>query len=209
MQPTASSLAKRQYVMRPEGFSRLPALGENAPRAVSPTTLQQMTHSGVSPTPSKIFSKPLTADAFSSPTRPLQPSGAQNQNMTSLSSAANAMMGGKASAAAHTGKKSKVPVATHKPRVSRSRVLAKLGEKRAQDKDADSGNQANRTRSSLGALKSPRSAAAVELGMSAKKLKVRQSELYAARRVGRPLSGLPQAVKAERKTMEGQVRVGA
>lgn len=213
LQPTASSMAKRQYSSRPEFAGRplppLPALGENPPRVMSPTNIPQRVNSATSPLLGKVFSKPVSRDTFSSPPGPLQPSAAQN--VTSLGSAANVMLDN-----AGTPKpKSKVPVPVQKPRVSRSRVIAKLGQQRAAAAATTGSHVAtvpgpttSRARSSFGTParrslgKNQRGAGGGELVMNAKK-KVRQSEYYAARRRSRAAggsTGIP--MKAARKTLD-------
>ncbi|KAI0073621.1 hypothetical protein K474DRAFT_1774616 [Panus rudis PR-1116 ss-1] len=181
MAPTASSLAKAQANMRSPPNSR----SSDAAR------LRQITNSpaGVkSPRPTKIFSQPLTTDMFKSPTSAPTPS-----RDVSLAQAAKTMMGNNVPTS--TSNASVVPpkpkaLAARRPRISRTKVIAKLGAQRA----AASGSAAvskdiggGRTRSSVGAarrsmgvVKNNRASVGNEVVMSAKK-RARQSE-YARRR---------------------------
>lgn len=189
--PTASSLAKMKAAVHP-GTS-------NTTTTTSPRTLQSILNTPLkSPRPTKIFSRPL-GDLGSPTTMPTP-----NKN-NSLGAVANALMG--------TTKPALPPkpqsLAARRPRVSRTRVIAKLGAQRAAAaasssqtssapsvlKSPTSGRKRDsaggRTRSSMGS--SRRSLGVVKNGgtrvpsggevmMSAKK-KARQSE-YMRRRSG-------------------------
>ncbi|KAK7682765.1 hypothetical protein QCA50_014148 [Cerrena zonata] len=190
--PTASSLAKMKSAVHP-GTS-------NTTSTTSPRTLQSILNTPLkSPRPTKIFSRPL-GDLGSPTTMPTP-----NKD-NSLGAAASALMGGTAKPALPPKPQS---LAARRPRVSRTRVIAKLGAQRAaaaasssQTSSAPSvlksptssrkrDSAGGRTRSSMGS--SRRSLGVVKNGgtrvpsggevmMSAKK-KARQSE-YMRRRSG-------------------------
>ncbi|KAI0703042.1 hypothetical protein BC835DRAFT_1080240 [Cytidiella melzeri] len=175
MQPTASFLAKQQQ------NKPLPSVGEHPSRVLSPTNLRQITNSPRSPT-SKIFSKPVTAQTFGG-SSPVSPSA--DQNVASLGGAAASMLANTTSAKPTQ----RVPLAARKPRVSRSRVTAKLQQQRdAAGTTSTSGplTAATRARSStgatprrsLGAMKNQR----ISAGGEALKMKARQSEFARRRR---------------------------
>ncbi|CAL1710051.1 unnamed protein product [Somion occarium] len=203
MAPTASSLAKMR--------------GSNAATSInaasSPRTLQSILNTPQkSPKPTKIFSKPLPAD-FGSPTSP--PTPAHN---TSLAAAATTIMNNATAGSNRPGVPPKPPsLAGRRPRISRSRVIAKLGAQRAatsgsSGSTAEIGGPRNRSsmgaaRRSLGVVKNNRTASGGDVVMSAKK-KARQSE-YARRRShvkaarassGRPSLGGPSLSKSPLKT---------
>ncbi|TFY51981.1 hypothetical protein EVJ58_g10270 [Rhodofomes roseus] len=135
-----------------------------------------------SPRPAKIFTQPLTADTFRSPTSQNSP-----VHHTSLAAAATAL-----------ASPSRIPTAVppkpkgliaKKPRISRTRVIAKLGSQRdgTQPAAPSALAPAPRMRSSMGARKSlggvktGRASAGGEAAKLAAKKRARQSE-YARRR---------------------------
>ncbi|KAI0342468.1 hypothetical protein BDW22DRAFT_1357819 [Trametopsis cervina] len=186
MQPTASSLAK-QSLVRPDSTSKpLPVAGEGSSRVFSPTTLRPITNGPLSPASptSKIFTRPLTADTFTKPQ-----SVVPKQRITSLGAAAASMLENNPPIRPRTN----APLAARKPRVSRSRVIAKLNQQRAAAGNAGPATSAIarpvaiRSRSSIGAtprrslgvMKNQRTSA----GGEALKKRNRQSEF--ARRKSR------------------------
>ncbi|THH27273.1 hypothetical protein EUX98_g6915 [Antrodiella citrinella] len=198
MAPTASSLAKRQSAIR---YSSMTA------RSPSGSTLQQITNSPQSPpgSPSgKIFSTPFTG--FGSPTS--IPHAIQKSSFTSagtaLFGADGAGAGLSGGAAVTVPPKPRAPIG-RKPRISRSRVIAKLGAQRAAGNTGGgltpagaTPNAKSRTRSSMGAGVARRSMGGVKAAgarnsaggdlMAGAKKRVRQSEI-AARRKSRMTAG--------------------
>ncbi|KAI0050344.1 hypothetical protein FA95DRAFT_1555856 [Auriscalpium vulgare] len=154
--PTASSLAKT----RASAAAQNRASGSIASRAASPkasgSALDQITNSpprAPAPrkdTPGKIFSKPLSAagspSLIPSPVRPTSLAGAAS-TLAGVGSPRNPV-----ASAAPPSKPKLLP--TRKPRISRSRVIAKLGAKRAaaagESDSAGVSAIAPRTRSSVG-----------------------------------------------------------
>ncbi|PSR75726.1 hypothetical protein PHLCEN_2v9017 [Hermanssonia centrifuga] len=232
MAPTASSIArstKRQSAMtvlpvvaEQQQQQTRRAGGRLGPSSSSsPVTLMQITNrkasSPSSPRPTKIFSKPLTS--FASPTT----TTTMLNEHASLSAAASTLLSCKVpSTAIHvpgTAETTTVAVSpppsaaalapkprsliARKPRISRSRVIAKLGAQRAASATAapaaavgrPSGGlaaPAGRTRSSMGA--GPRRSLGVKAGgrnggevvmMMGVRKRARQSEYYARRRSGK------------------------
>ncbi|GBE89893.1 hypothetical protein SCP_1702190 [Sparassis crispa] len=193
--PTASSLAK----MRPAAgrASGLPAVAEQRPRTniaprksmVSKAALDLIVNNPEPPrtVPGTIFSQPLTSPS-------LIPTPARNPSLTF---AATAMMGSPSSIPkAAVPPKPKTLIA-RKPRISRSRVIAKLGAQRAATQSSATATSATassgRVRSSMGARRSfgavkagGGSTAGADLLRSAKK-RARQSEYV--RRKSRATAG--------------------
>jgi hypothetical protein len=180
MQPTASSMARQQC--KP---------GESSSRVLSPTTLRQITNSPCSPTstqlqPPKVFTKALTTQTFGS--SPVKAGSSQNV-LPSLAGAATSMLENASSP------KKTLPVPAQKPRVSRSKVSAKLGHQRivsvSSVSSVVSSNASPRVRSSAGATPKRSLAPMKNQRMSANsealKKRARQSEL--ARRKSRVIVG--------------------
>ncbi|KAH8102121.1 hypothetical protein BXZ70DRAFT_1063578 [Cristinia sonorae] len=188
--PTASSLAKRQSIIR-----NLP------PPPRSPSTLQQITNSPQSPrqnpTPGKIFTTPLTG--FGSPTS--IPTPVQKPSFTAAGTSLFNAGAGAGPSSSHANAPNPIPpkpktLIARKPRISRSRVIAKLGAQRAQATDAgstpgkpSSSSSKARTRSSMGTAAARRSFGGVKAGrmsagadLIAAKKRVRQSEIAARRK---------------------------
>ncbi|KAI0942846.1 hypothetical protein AcV7_002144 [Taiwanofungus camphoratus] len=195
MAPTASSLAKTQSAVRPSGgrSSGLPVVTEN-PRVaragktptkipiVSKTALGAITNSPQSPRPGKIFNQPLTVSTFSSPTS--VPTPKQNPSFTA---AATTMLGTPSGIPKLSVPPKPKALIARKPRISRSRVIAKLGAQRAATQSsASASGPSTRIRSSMGSRKSfggvkaGRSSAGADAMRSAVKKRARQSE-YARR----------------------------
>ncbi|KAF7790667.1 hypothetical protein EIP86_001623 [Pleurotus ostreatoroseus] len=127
--PTASSLAKRQGVIFPG--DRTTHLAPK--RFVSPSSLQPITNSisprsTVSPRPTKIFSKPL--DGFGSPP-PEGPQSLGGAASTLLARATENALPQTRPRTTSASSDAKSATLTRKPRISRSRVIAKLGAQRA------------------------------------------------------------------------------
>ncbi|KZT63527.1 hypothetical protein DAEQUDRAFT_733719 [Daedalea quercina L-15889] len=194
--PTASSLAR--MVAKPESGTAgrqtaLPSVAEQpvnrpAKKSVASATkaaLNAVTNSPRSPRsprPTKIFAQPLTADTFSSPVSQSSP-----VHHTSLGAAATVL-----------SSPSRIPTAVpprpkgliaKKPRISRTRVIAKIGAQRESTQPAGPSAlaPAPRVRSSVGARKSlggvktGHASAGGEAAKLAAKKRARQSE-YARRR---------------------------
>ncbi|RPD61791.1 hypothetical protein L226DRAFT_612224 [Lentinus tigrinus ALCF2SS1-7] len=206
--PTASSLAKTNAAARPSASGRtsgLPAVAEaQKPKRASITqaassskaTIAAAT-SPLSPRPTRIFSQPLTN--FSSPAQ--SSSAATPVHHPSLTAAASSIMGttDAASSPSKIPRPAVIPpkpkqLVVRKPRVSRSRVIAKLGAQRAAAAQGSSLSPGGgRTRSSVGArrsfggVKSGRASGGSEVMRSAMiKKRARQSEYM--RRRSRPAS---------------------
>ncbi|OJT12216.1 hypothetical protein TRAPUB_11239 [Trametes pubescens] len=186
--PTASSLAKVNTAMRPSVSGRtsgLPSVLEkqsSIPRASkSPIGGRRM--SPMSPSSERIFSQPLTN--FGSPGSPASPA-----YHPSLGAAASALFSN-----VEDSSPSKIPrpavlppkpkaLVARKPRISRSRVIAKVGAQRAAAAAAQgsASSPTGRTRSSFGArksfggVKSGRASAGAEVMRGAAKKRARQSE---------------------------------
>ncbi|KAI0059981.1 hypothetical protein BV25DRAFT_1828401, partial [Artomyces pyxidatus] len=197
--PTASSLAKTRTSLpsqaKASGSLIARAAAPKSPAASGHSALDQITNSPRAPasrkeSPGKIFSKPLSAASspslIPSPVRP-----------TSLTAAASTIAGlGSPTPSKPPSAIAAKPkgLAARKPRISRSRVIAKLGAQRAAAAAASSSvnprvsESTGRTRSSIGAAAARRSYGGVKSGkargsdvlMSAKK-RARQSE-YMRRR---------------------------
>ncbi|TCD63195.1 hypothetical protein EIP91_005862 [Steccherinum ochraceum] len=193
MAPTASSLAKRQSAIR------------QMPR--SPSTLQQITNSPQSPrqTPGKIFSTSL--EGMGSPKAGSTPK-------PTFATMGVALMSPTGTAAATPSMGGPIPpkpksLVGRKPRISRSRVIAKLGAQRAASSNNNAlspastvmaGHTPNRAakrtrpRSSMGAATARRSLGGAGIrnshggGGDLLRKKVRQSEI-AARRKSRVAAG--------------------
>ncbi|OSX56854.1 hypothetical protein POSPLADRAFT_1076508 [Postia placenta MAD-698-R-SB12] len=205
MAPTASSMAKRQSTVRAgaETSGRPPGLSAVAEQTARPapapsrrpsgnarspkkTTLGIITNSPRSPRLIKIFDKPLTTTTFSSPSSPTSPPA----HKPSLSAAVNAIMGTPSRIPRLAVPPKPKALVARKPRVSRSRVIAKMGAQRApgQPALATTVAPAARTRSSmggrksLGGVKGGRQSAGAEVIKSAVKKRARQSECAARRR---------------------------
>ncbi|KAH9947784.1 hypothetical protein B0H21DRAFT_737235 [Amylocystis lapponica] len=193
--PTASSLAKAQTSARsPPGNTTGRALGlpvvaehKTVPRMMSASkaALDTITNSPKTPRLGRIFSQPLTA-GFSSPASPKQ--------TTSLTAAATTLLGTPSGIPKAVPPKPTTLIA-RKPRISRSRVIAKLGAQRAVSQSSGIAlKPAIRTRSSMGARKSfgvkaSRTSAGADVLRSAVKKRARQSE-YARRRSHAPPAGV-------------------
>ncbi|KAI0634370.1 hypothetical protein C8Q77DRAFT_1111388 [Trametes polyzona] len=192
--PTASSLAKANSAVRPSTSGRtsgLPAVSENQKRASAIPGPSKSPHaSRMSPTspPGRIFSQPLT-NLGSSPGTASSPA-----HHPSLGAAASTLFGN-----VEGSSPSKIPrpavlppkpkaLIARKPRISRSRVIAKVGAQRAAAVQGPSASSPNaRTRSSFGArrsfggVKTGRASAGAEVMRNAAKKRARQSE-YARRK---------------------------
>ncbi|KAI0708590.1 hypothetical protein C8Q76DRAFT_799836 [Earliella scabrosa] len=205
--PTASSLAKAAAV-KPSMSGRtsgLPSVAEAQkpkrasiiqPRASSSKATIARATSPMSPPPTRIFSQPLT-NLLS----PASSSGTSPAPHASLTAAATSIMGTAAVDAASSPSKIPRPavlppkpkqLVARKPRISRSRVIAKLGAQRAAvaqgsglgSPGARSGVGGGRTRSSmgmgarrsLGGIKAGRASTGSEISSAALKKRVRQSE---------------------------------
>ncbi|KAL1948050.1 hypothetical protein VTO73DRAFT_12125 [Trametes versicolor] len=184
--PTASSLAKVNAAMRPSVSGRtsgLPPVSEkqsSIPRASkSPIAGRRM--SPISPPSKSIFSQPL--DGFGSPGAPSSPA-----YHPSLGAAASTLFSN-----IEDSSPSKIPrpavlppkpkaLVARKPRISRSRVIAKVGAQRAAAAQGSASSPTGRTRSSFGArksfggVKSGRASAGAEGMRGAAKKRARQSE---------------------------------
>ncbi|EIW51952.1 uncharacterized protein TRAVEDRAFT_40763 [Trametes versicolor FP-101664 SS1] len=184
--PTASSLAKVNAAMRPSVSGRtsgLPSVSEkqsSIPRASkSPIAGRRM--SPISPPSKSIFSQPL--DGFGSPGAPSSPA-----YHPSLGAAASTLFSN-----IEDSSPSKIPrpavlppkpkaLVARKPRISRSRVIAKVGAQRAAAAQGSASSPTGRTRSSFGArksfggVKSGRASAGAEGMRGAAKKRARQSE---------------------------------
>ncbi|KAI0363984.1 hypothetical protein BV20DRAFT_975033 [Pilatotrama ljubarskyi] len=188
--PTASSLAKANAAVKPSMSGRssgLPSVAETQKRPTgipapskSPTNVASSRFSPMSPPPTRIFSQPLTN--FGSPTSTGSPA-----HHPSLDAAASTLFTNaddtspsKIPRPAVIPPKPKVLVA-RKPRISRSRVLAKVGAQRAAAAQGSAASPNARTRSSFGArrsfggVKSGRASTGSEIREAAKK-RARQSE---------------------------------
>ncbi|KAH9851037.1 hypothetical protein C2E23DRAFT_255652 [Lenzites betulinus] len=184
--PTASSLAKMNTA-RPSASGRtsgLPAVSENEKRTTGiPGLFKSPMSSRTSPLspPGRIFSQPLTN--FGSPR-----SNASPAPHPSLGAAATTLFG-----AVEDSSPSKIPrpavlppkpktLVARKPRISRSRVIAKVGAQRAAAAQASASSPNARTRSSFGArrsfggVKSGRASGGAEVMRNAAKKRARQSE---------------------------------
>ncbi|KAH9903305.1 hypothetical protein C8Q73DRAFT_46900 [Cubamyces lactineus] len=186
--PTASSLAKTNSAVkpstsgRPSGLSSLPENQKRASAMPGPSKIPAGSRiPSISPPPSRIFSQPLTN--FGSPA-----SNASPAQLPSLGAAATALF-----ANADDSSPSKIPrpavippkpkaLVARKPRISRSRVIAKLGAQRAAAAQGPPTSPNTRTRSSFGArrsfggVKSGRASGGPEIMRNAAKKRARQSE---------------------------------
>ncbi|KAI0672212.1 hypothetical protein C8Q78DRAFT_971235 [Trametes maxima] len=189
--PTASSLAKVNAAARPSASGRssgLPSVSENNKR---PTAIPgpskspaNVTSSRMSPMSlGRIFSQPLTN--FGSPAS----STASPTHHPSLGAVASTLL-----ANADDSSPSKIPrpavippkpkaLIARKPRISRSRVIAKVGAQRAAAAQGSASSPNARTRSSFGARRSfggvksaGRVSAGAEIMRGAAKKRARQSE---------------------------------
>ncbi|CCM05493.1 uncharacterized protein FIBRA_07714 [Fibroporia radiculosa] len=215
MAPTASSLAKTTNGVKPAGtagrLSALPVVAEQPTKlvkskrySVMPSTatkgaLDPTANSLRSPPPSRIFADPLTTTTFSSPSSLPTPARLK----PSLDAVATAIMGTSSGIPKLAVPPKPKALIARKPRISRSRVIAKLGAQRATGQPtplAPSVVPASRTRSSMGARKSlggvrgGRSSTGGEAVKTAAKRRARQSE-YARRR--------SRVVAADRKSAGG------
>ncbi|KAI0319347.1 hypothetical protein OF83DRAFT_1170302 [Amylostereum chailletii] len=152
--PTASSLAKTRIAVRSSQENAGSTLNSvKSPKPSRYSALSQITNSPPSSpakrTPGKIFSKPLSPTMIPSPVKP-----------TSLSAAAStlASMGSPLPGSTSTAPAKPKAVMARKPRISRSRVIAKLGAQRAAAQASSSSASSDRrvsaiaprTRSSVG-----------------------------------------------------------
>ncbi|RDX52474.1 hypothetical protein OH76DRAFT_1416619 [Lentinus brumalis] len=215
--PTASSLAKTNAAVRPSASGRvsgLPVLAEaQKPKRASVAQTQTASSSKatiaaatapLSPRPTRIFSQPLTNYG-----RPSPASSPSSVHQPSLTAAATSIMGSGSTDAASSPSKIPRPavippkpkqLVARKPRLSRSRVIAKLGAQRAAAAQGSalstlgSPSGGGRTRSSVGArrsfggVKSGRASGGSEVMRGANiKKRARQSE-YMRRRSSRAAS---------------------
>ncbi|KAI0772963.1 hypothetical protein BD413DRAFT_492412 [Trametes elegans] len=187
--PTASSLAKVSTAARPSASGRtsgLPTVSENKKRPTaipgpskSPASARM---SSMSPLPTRIFSQPLTN--FGSPS-----SAASPAQHPSLGAAAATLMSADGDSPSKIPRPAVIPpkpktLVARRPRISRSRVIAKVGAQRAAAAQGSSASSPNgRTRSSFGArrsfggVKSGRASAGSDIMRgAAKKRAARQSE---------------------------------
>ncbi|KAI9060065.1 hypothetical protein FKP32DRAFT_1595816 [Trametes sanguinea] len=194
--PTASSLAKMNGAVRPSMSGRssgLPSVAEKQKRSSAlpgpskiPATTASSRMSSMSPSSGRIFSQPLTN--FGSPAATASPAP-----HPSLGAAATTLL-----ASAEDSSPSKIPrpavlppkpkaLIARKPRISRSRVIAKLGAQRAAAAQGSAASPNGRTRSSFGArrsfggVKAGRASGGSEMMRTAAKKRARQSE-YMRRR---------------------------
>ncbi|OSD01038.1 hypothetical protein PYCCODRAFT_1453015 [Trametes coccinea BRFM310] len=194
--PTASSLAKINGAVRPSTSGRssgLTSVAEKQKRSSAipgpskiPANTAGSRMASVSPTSGRIFSQPLTN--FGSPAATASPAP-----HPSLGAAATTLL-----ASAEESSPSKIPrpavippkpkaLIARKPRISRSRVIAKLGAQRAAAAQGSAASPNGRTRSSFGArrsfggVKAGRASGGSEMMRTAAKKRARQSE-YMRRR---------------------------
>jgi hypothetical protein len=199
--PTASSLAKRQSVVRPptlDSHPLVPRSGTKSPDAKQ--ALGAITNAAEPRSPGRIFSKPISmsAAALMSPNPTKIPSPIR-KSLATFSPRADGDQTARGENAEPSllvrGPQPRAAGPTRKPRISRSKVIAKLGAQRAATSDSSTrpvGIKASaaRTRSSMGTAVAARkslgtgrkSTSGGDNGVviSAKK-KARQSE-YARRR---------------------------
>ena len=149
MAPTASSLAKRQGVVRPDlTTARSPAATSQNPQSLA--TLQQITNNARSPCPppsrpAQIFSQPLSSPLGSPTSRP-----PTNENASLVATATTVMDGDGADASAVPAKPK--TLIARKPHISRYKVVAKLGQQRSvSGSHIGAGAAGGRPRSSIGA----------------------------------------------------------
>ncbi|KAI0357680.1 hypothetical protein OH77DRAFT_1588050 [Trametes cingulata] len=192
--PTASSLAKANAAVRPSMSGRssgLPSVSEaqKRPTAIpgpskSPANVANSRFSPMSPPPARIFSQPLTN--FGSPA-----SAASPAHHPSLGAAASTLFSADETSPSKIPRPAVIPpkpkaLVARKPRISRSRVIAKVGAQRAAAAQGSAASPNARTRSSFGArrsfggVKSGRASTGSEIREAAKK-RARQSE-YMRRR---------------------------
>ncbi|EJF59944.1 hypothetical protein DICSQDRAFT_181703 [Dichomitus squalens LYAD-421 SS1] len=193
--PTASSLAKT--IGRTSGLPSVAEAQKEKPKRTSVAQVSSsskaaitspQSHSPSSPRPTRIFSQPLTNFA-SSPAPSVSP--ASPVYHPSLTSAAAAIMGDAVSSPSKIPRPAVIPpkpkqLVARKPRISRSKVIAKLGAQRAAAAQGSSlgspSAKGARTRSSMGArrsfggVKPGRASAGSEIMRSAVKKRARQSE---------------------------------
>ncbi|CDO77441.1 hypothetical protein BN946_scf184857.g48 [Trametes cinnabarina] len=190
--PTASSLARMNTAVRPSLSGRAPGLSSVAEKQKRPSAIagpskipakaagNRMT--SMSPSSGRIFSQPLTN--FGSPAA----TAASPAPDPSFGAAATVLF-----ASADESSPSKIPrpavippkpkaLIARKPRISRSRVIAKLGAQRAAAAQGSAASPSGRTRSSFGArrsfggVKAGRASAGSEVMRGAAKRRARQSE---------------------------------
>ncbi|KAI8989038.1 hypothetical protein BD414DRAFT_536345 [Trametes punicea] len=189
--PTASSLAKTNAAVRPSVSGRssgLPPVSECQKRSSVipgpsklPGNAASSQKSPASLLPGRIFSQPLTN--FGSPASTASPTLHPSLGAVATTLFANPEESSpsKIPRPATIPPKPKALVA-RKPRISRSRVIAKLGAQRAAAAQGSAASPNARTRSSLGArrsfggVKAGRASAGSEIMRSAAKKRARQSE---------------------------------
>ncbi|KAH9924973.1 uncharacterized protein BXZ73DRAFT_103350 [Epithele typhae] len=198
LSPTASSLAKTAAPVKGRA-SGLPAVAEADPKpklkraSATPSagTVLKAAGSPMSPRPTRIFSQPLTN---------LGGSPASTTGARSLTAAATLLMADAADSPSKIPRPAVLPpkpkqLVARKPRISRGKVIAKLGAQRAAaaregglvspGRADGSGarirsSMGNQARRSLGAVKAGRTSAGADLRVAVKK-RARQSE-YVRRR---------------------------